>query len=374
MRKETKDWVVRKFVSWAFNVPSPEARIFKAATIALVGLFGLDLIGGILISSEQGTIAAIVSPGDLIPPAILYTIAAILGLAQLVSLFIVWRKFQDTRRKELRKKVIVVEGRGLRDDDGNPLLDAIPSTIDGHRQSYILDLRQHLDGHIIAPEDVLPKIKVMQIAIQQQMSGSDRHDMTLVYGGLTSVPFTFLTGIELDDEGSIVTFDWDRNQEKWRQLDEVDDKKRFTIKGQEITGNPEDIVLAVEVSYPINDSDLYSTFDFPFVRMSLQQGSSDSHWSGVKQAALASQFLETIKELSRVGVKRIHLVLAAPNSVVFLFGRRFDKRNLPSIIVYQYERGNTPAYPWGVVMPVAGRKSANIERNIHKSLDGGKNR
>ena len=360
-------------MSWAFKIPSSETRIFKFATYAQVGLFGLDLIGGIWISSGERTIAAIVSPGDLIPPTILYTIAAILGLAQLVSLFIVWRKFQDTRKKQLRKKVIVIEGRGLRDDDGNPLLDAIPSSIDGHRQSCILDLRQRIDGHIVAPEDVLPKIKAMQISIQQQMSGSDRHDTTLVYGGLTSVPFTFLTGIELDDEGSIVTFDWDRNQEQWRQLDQVDDKKRFIIKGQKIADNPEDIVLAVEVSYPINDSDLYSTFDFPLVRMSLPQGSSDSHWSGAKQAALASQFLETIKELSSVGVKRIHLVLAAPNSVVFLFGRRFDKRNLPSIIVYQYERGNTPAYPWGVVMPVAGRQNATIQINGHNSLIRQKN-
>jgi hypothetical protein len=53
-------------------------------------------------------------------------------------------------------------------------------------------------------------------------------------------------------------------------------------------------------------------------------------------------------------LKRIHVVMAAPNSVVFNFGRRYDKRNLPELVVYQYERGQQPAYPWGVLMPVAG--------------------
>lgn len=35
------------------------------------------------------------------------------------------------------------------------------------------------------------------------------------------------------------------------------------------------------------------------------------------------------------GVKVIHLILAAQNSVVFNLGRRYDKRNVPDIVVYQ---------------------------------------
>lgn len=60
--------------------------------------------------------------------------------------------------------------------------------------------------------------------------------------------------------------------------------------------------------------------------------------------------------------KRVHLVLAAPNSVIFTFGRRYDKRNLPEIIVYQYQRGEPIAYPWGVSMPVAGLDDAKVMR------------
>lgn len=360
----TKDYVIKKFIDWLFRVRPPEIYIFIAATSALGIIFGFDLIGEINISSGKGSLSAKMSSGTLVPAAILYFIAGVLGLSLVVSLFMAGNKFQNARKKELRKKVIVVEGRGLRDDNGKALIDAIPDSLVGQRQNYILDLRQRLDGVIIEPEKILPKIKAMRIAIQQMRSGSDRQDLTLVYGGLTSVPFIFLTGIELDDEGSIKTFDWDRNREKWRQIDGTDDKKRFEVQGIETIANQEDVVLAVSVSYPINDSDLSSTFDWPLVRMTLQEGSSDSHWSDEKQGALASQFLETVKKISGAGVKRIHLVLAAANSVVFLFGRRFDKRNLPSITVYQYERENIPAYPWGVEMPVAGKQDEAVVRTI----------
>lgn len=37
------------------------------------------------------------------------------------------------------------------------------------------------------------------------------------------------------------------------------------------------------------------------------------------------------------GVEHIHLILASQNSIAFRFGQAYDKRNLPSVSVYQYE-------------------------------------
>ncbi|MGA7329036.1 MAG: SAVED domain-containing protein [Rhodomicrobium sp.] len=86
----------------------------------------------------------------------------------------------------------------------------------------------------------------------------------------------------------------------------------------------------------------------------MEEGSPDCHWSDEWQRGLGAQFLNAAIALGNLGVKRMHVFLAAQNSVVFRFGRLYDKRNLPEIIVYQYERGSTPAYPWGVLMPVGG--------------------
>lgn len=47
---------------------------------------------------------------------------------------------------------------------------------------------------------------------------------------------------------------------------------------------------------------------------------------------------------------------------MFRFGRIYDKRNLPAVIAYQYERGETPPYPWGVKMPVSGAQEPELIR------------
>jgi IS1 family transposase len=80
-------------------------------------------------------------------------------------------------------------------------------------------------------------------------------------------------------------------------------------------------------------------------------------------SALAQQFLDVAVQIGNLGVRRILLFLAAPNSVVFRFGRLYDKRNLPEIIVYQYQRELRPPFPWGISMPVAGRIIADVMRD-----------
>lgn len=100
--------------------------------------------------------------------------------------------------------------------------------------------------------------------------------------------------------------------------------------------------------------------------MSLPELSIDGHWSESKQIALADKFFSVMREMSGASVKRVNLILAAPNSIVIRFGQIYDKRNLPPITVWQYEKGQTPAYPWGVDMPVAG-STARVNR--HADLD-----
>lgn len=77
----------------------------------------------------------------------------------------------------------------------------------------------------------------------------------------------------------------------------------------------------------------------------------NNHWSKKKQDRLAGVFFEYCKQLQGQGVEHIHLVLAAQNSVAFRFGQSYDKRNLPPITVYQYERSGAIRYPWGIYIP-----------------------
>jgi SMODS-associated and fused to various effectors sensor domain len=189
--------------------------------------------------------------------------------------------------------------------------------------------------------------------------------MVQTAGGLTAVPFTFLTGIMLDDEDKLVVLDWDRNREAWRPLDGADDGQSFVTTGLEAISGQVEAVLAVSVSFPIRDADVMGAFPaMPVARLSLENQNPNNHWSDAKQSRLAEEFLNVAIAIGGRGVTRIRLILAAQNSVAFRLGRAYDKRNLPEVVVYQFENGAVPPYPWGVLMPVRGVQRASILHNI----------
>ena len=184
-----------------------------------------------------------------------------------------------------------------------------------------------------------------------------------MYGGLAPVPYTFLTGLLIDDEGQLFVMDWDRTTERWRPLDDPDDAKRFEVTGLESFRGASEVVIAVAVSYQVLDRNLEAAFPaLPIVRLTLEGGNVNAHWSAEKQAALAKQFLNAAIAVEGRGVRRINLVLAEPNSLVFRFGRAYDRRNLPALSVWQFERDTIPPYPWAIEMPVGARRRADIVR------------
>lgn len=345
---------VLKGTDWLFRVRSIELFLIRSAFGVLVAIFGGAPLLAVVLRSFLGAVPedylAIQQALDTVDGWIL----AICTFVILVAVGLILVRTRSEAKRRSKKRIIVIEGRGLRDDDGSPLDQVILGKWEGQVTPVFIDLRNRMDGRVIEPERALEEISAAHRSVLQHQKHIERSDLTTIYGGLTSVPYTFLTGVLFDDEGDICTYDWDRTQQSWRILEAADDGLAFEASGFENVTNTTEVVVALAVSYPINDDDLKSTFSCPVVRLTLDGISSDAHWSQIKQNRLAQQFFEAVKKLSSQGVKRIHLVMAAPNSVVFTFGRRYDKRNLPELVVYQYERGNTSAYPWGILMPVSG--------------------
>lgn len=355
-----------KGTDWLFRARSTEAILIKSACGLLIAIYGgpplIALILYVVLGSVPEGFLTVQRALDLVDGWLL----GICSLLVAVSIFLIIRKSNAEAKNRDRKRVVVIEGRGLRDDDGSPLEQAVSKTVDGKIIPILLDLRNRMDGKVIAPARALEDIAAVHRSLLQ-LKAADRCNLTTVYGGLTSVPYTFLTGVLLDDEGSIITYDWDRVQEEWRKLEGPDDGAAFVVDGINDIAGADEVVIALAFSYAVETKNLTSTFSYPFVRLTLEGMSSDAHWSQAKQNRLAQQFFEVVKQLSARGVRRIHLVMAAPNSAVFTFGRRYDKRNLPELVVYQFERGADPAYPWGVLMPVAG-----VDRpQIHKIGNAG---
>ncbi|MCY4150960.1 MAG: hypothetical protein OXE94_01820 [Aestuariivita sp.] len=112
-------------------------------------------------------------------------IAVILIVSGLVFLRV---RFYREARVLSNKRNIVIEARGLRDDDGDPLIDTIKKHHAGAVTPILLDLRNRLDGEVVEPETTLDDIEAMHRSVLRHKKNGDRSDLTTFYGGLTSVP------------------------------------------------------------------------------------------------------------------------------------------------------------------------------------------
>lgn len=338
---------------WLWRKRSTGLTLIRISIPVLLVLLGMSLTMKVIVPTSSGTIqfSLDMSQGN---PAYLIIIGVILAVI-LIVMGIILLIIEE--RRSGKKRAVAIELRGLRDTSGAPLKDKIPRNIQGRKEQILLNIRR-TDGFILDPENALQQVVHLPTSIAHFEAGADRSDISYVAGGLAPVPFSFLLGILLDDEGEVTLMDWDRKGNYWRSLDGQDDGGRFTITGMEQIGQAEEIVVSLSVSYQTNMPAIIKTFaGQPIVSLTLPELSTSGHWSEDKQSALAQFFFDTMRTLCGTCVKRVNLVLAAPNSVVIRFGRIYDKRNLPALTVWQYENGQNPAYPWGVSMPVAGNNA-----------------
>lgn len=356
-----------RFVDYFFRRPSWPARLLGTGVTLIIGGLGIgSLTGDLTWLSEGGMfrVAIDTSGGGL---SLHWSQAAFLiGLVFAVvgGSFGVADHVSD-RRQLRRQRVLVMEHRGLHQTVDTPLTEAVPKNLKGHIDAMPVDHRQSTaTSQISSPEDALSQIAGLRQLLRQKRDAAGPGNVKVVYGGMAPVPLTFLTGMMIDNEADLTVMDWDRFESRWRQLDGPDDGDRFIITGlEELPANATEVALAIAVSYPSDIDGIRSTLsDMPLIRAALSNPSTASHWSAEKQAAMAKDFTDLLGDLMAKGIKRIHLFIAAPNSVVFNLGRHFDDRMHPDAAVYQYERSATPPFPWAVELPTHGNRSARIVR------------
>lgn len=348
----------RSLIEYVFRRRSVGAALIKAG-IPLYGVVLFSLTIGVTIPTRAGPLIFSwdTSGGSAALSWGVFIVATAIVLTGLVLII------RDVRR-ENREKVIVIEARGLRDWQGEPLEKAVPISLKGRRDAMIVDVRQGLvDGQIIKPERAIQKLSGLPDDIARHTQGLDRADISFVVGGLAPVPLLFLLGVIVDDEHNALFMDWDRDSRIWRPLDDKDDHKEFDITGlSAVASGSKRVALCVSASYDVLDADVRLVEPTaPIVRMDLQDRSTASHWSEEKQQRLARQFREAAMELARQGVNEISLFLAAPASLSLRFGTVYDKRNLPSVLVNQFERADPKKFPWAIRMPVAGLVTPELE-------------
>lgn len=356
--------VITVVVDWLFRRRSPWVSMVRAG-VALLGSSGLFF--SLKIPLANGIFVFTLDTSGGTPALVAYGVALLGALLIIAGIVMEVRHARAEQVALDRKRVFVIEQRGLRDITDTPLADAVPSALSGRRETILVNLRQGVeDGRIVKPEVALDRINILPRDLEQRRASIDRADTSVVYGGLVPVPFAFLTGLLLDDESAITVMDWDRDAERWRVLNGADDGDRFLVSGLNVvTAGASDVIVVVSVSYKVNLPAVVRTVgNLPVVRLDLPNGSTSCHWSEEKQRALAREFRDVMVKLSNHRVGTIHLFIAAPNSIVFRFGRAYDKRNLPSVRVYQYEQSCNPPYPWAVIMPTHGIERAVLHHVV----------
>lgn len=369
LKAELLNWG-RKLVEWFVRPKNLGISLIRSGVV----LIGLSLAGGIVgkvgyTSASTQLQANIDTTGG---PAAWMSIAAFV-FGVIMILVGVCLNLKD-RKQLARQRVLLLEQKGLFEID-SPLDAAVKDIVGGTVDTILVDIREGItEGRITNPDVALKKVVDGRGDLVRRLDGQNKNDVEIVYGGLMAVPFTFLTGCLLDDEGGgIKVFDWDRlGAGQWRLIQSgIDDEQRLRTVSA-LSDSAEEVVLALSISYPVDEAGIATTFPgMPVMHMRMDELSSTAHWALEKQSALAEQFLQALKGLSSQGVKTIHLVIAAPNSVAFNLGRIYDRRLLPSAIVYQYERSYSPAYPWGVALPSHGQDQPAIIRTTGQVDHGG---
>lgn len=276
--------------------------------------------------------------------------AACLGIGALliaVGLYFAWITFQEQRRK----LVIALELRGLSQTADSPLQSAIPSLALGRRESIFIDVRHLVQGTTTQKQEAVSAVNLIPIRLKQLKDGRDREDLSVYAGGLAPVPLLFLTGNLLAAESKVHWFDWDRKTSMWVSPDEGTDLTDTLPVNYEPAY--QDVVLAFSVSYPIDRLELTASFPgIPIVELKIENSVPGLVISEASIQKFMQDFMSTITTLKSKGTKKIHLILAAPSILSIRLGSCYAGRNMPELIIYQYQqaqKGNP--YPWGIHMP-----------------------
>lgn len=352
--------IVLRFFEWLTRPRNVGLKLMGYGVTLLVATLGVDYLGQIDYRDGERQFSFKFATGDSLPKWVTLAAYGLGALLVVIGLVLVVYSFVANERQASRKLALVVELRGLHASPDTPAKDADLGMLPGRRLGLLLDFRPKNEAELVDPAFALHKVSSMKGALQTHADGRDPGDVAVAVGGLAAVPALFLAGMLLDDESAVTLYDWHRDSKRWRLLDGPDDGKRLMpVNYSALPPEATEAVLAVSLSYLVSLPAVTDSFPtLGVVELRAEDVVADKYWSSEKQQAVVAAFRVVVQELMHRGVHRIHLVLAAPASLSLRLGMSYDRRLMPELLVYQYERTCTPPYPWAFAMPTHGKPDA----------------
>lgn len=346
------DWMndLRRYlglaVEWVFRKRSVGLRVMRCGAA-----FVLASLAGFTVSFRRGEDVLFFSSEAWLPLSIVVLFVGVVTLS--LGLWLVLRDANEERAARERRRVLVVEQRGLQARFATPLRDALPPGPVGQRVEKVIDTSPYFrDGALADFGAAFMHVREARATLRLGLADTQPSDVTAVYGGVAPVPLTFLTGTYFDDLSRVIIMDWDRAANAWRALDGDDNGDGLSEPDPSLVPpGTDEVGLTISVSYAVDEDAARRILPgCPLLAMRMGQVEVGNHWSETKQRRMAEAFVRVMAKLADRGVRRVHLFLAAPNSVVFRLGRHLD-RNWPAVQVYQREPGDAVRFPWSIGMP-----------------------
>jgi hypothetical protein len=329
--------------------------LFKYGFALVAVSLGGSALFSVELATEIGSFSYIHDPSNPTWAPIPQT-AYIVGLAMIaIGIFILIYELIRDHRLDQRRLLLVVEQRGLNGLNLSPLKEALPRSRLGLRDTRLVGQAEFSaeGGCVFAPEHALAKIEGLRRELESARADRAPEDVTVVYGGVASVPFAALAGALIRNFCKVDLWDWERHAGRWQELDAVDDGAPIHVGS--MPRGAEEVVLAISASYACDHKAVEITFPgLPIIEIAAANVLEGNHWSADWQARMKKAFLKALQDLGRAGVSRIYLVAAVPNSLAFGLGQTYDPRLHPELFVCQYERSVSPPYPWALRLPTAG--------------------
>lgn len=303
--------------------------------------------------------------------------SALLGLAMLLIvsgaawLFYCAHRQNNRDDEEIERKVVLCVQFDAYNEVIPALLTAeVPTEIKGKRIQILLHKRDALvGGHGI--QDVADEVMYIKKSLLQHAVGLNLSEISVCAGGMAPVPFLFMLGNVLEDDRQISWAEWERKRGKWLWSRDGISVPTWSIPSLDAI-QTSDVVLRSSITYPIAAGDVSKAFpNHDVVVWEPKENLFQVVFDEASCTAICDEFKKLLRQLSSKGVKRVHFLLACSTALTMRLGSVLDPRNMPDVIVYQYEKSSDLVYIWGLgIQSHEGKKSPIfIDRRNTVSVD-----
>ncbi|MCK9293527.1 MAG: SAVED domain-containing protein [Desulfobulbaceae bacterium] len=209
-----------------------------------------------------------------------------------------------------------------------------------------------LDSHNRSPQDVLQDIEMLRKMLDDKILSMNIEAPIVIFAGLAPVPLLYATGVCLLNRSNLKVMDYNRFEQKWHMLDDLDDGDHLKILYPKCVVGTE-IAIAISFTLLISKSQLPPNFRDKtiWIYLNKSEPKADALSSEEKLKRVLRELHDMIRNLrSRKGyedVGKIHLFVAAQSSTVFKLGTEFQANVYPDIRIYHFN-GGEGKYTWGV--------------------------